>query len=384
MTEATGPVVPIPPGVDAAHRLSYLGSMDQATRPSLLERLRDVENHAAWAEFFTLYGGMIRGYARKLGCSAATADDVTQETLVRLLKRMPGFVYSPGAGHPFRSYLLRIAHGCVVDSFRCEERFAALPGTGTASGETPRCAPTDVPGVAPAEAPDRGDLAWAESVLAEAWRRVSGRVRPETARAFRALAAGALPADLARDMGISRNALDQRKFQVIDRLRREVKVILAETGEVDMPPSLAATIGQAPWARTAPAGQRLTLETGVPPEGQCAHLRYVRGLLESFARPACPGVYLGDATLPDRIAWTALTPGLVTGSEPDSGMRLPHRGVSGRHARFDRAGDGSWHVLDLDSTNGTAVDGRRVASARLLDGSIVQMGDAVLVFLNWE
>jgi pSer/pThr/pTyr-binding forkhead associated (FHA) protein len=65
-------------------------------------------------------------------------------------------------------------------------------------------------------------------------------------------------------------------------------------------------------------------------------------------------------------------------------MRLPHRGVSGQHARLDRAEDGSWHMVDLDSTNGTAVDGRRVTSVRLLDGSVVQMGDAVVVFLSWE
>jgi RNA polymerase sigma-70 factor (ECF subfamily) len=356
--------------------------MDQATRPSLLERLRDVDNHAAWAEFFTLYGGMVRGYARRLGCPAAAADDVTQETLVRLLKRMPGFVYSPGSGHPFRSYLLGIAHGCVVDSFRREGRFVPLPETPT--GGTHQCARAGESGAVSTETPDPGDQAWAESVLAEAWRRVRGRIRPETAGAFRALAAGAAPADIARDLGIARNALDQRKFQVIDRLRREVKTILAGIGEAGMPPSLLAAIGQAPWDEAARDGLRQTFEIGAPPEGQSAHMRFVRGLLESCVRPARPGAYLGDTILPERIAWTALAPGLVAGAAPNTGMRLPRRGVSGQHARFDRTEDGSWLVVDLDSTNGTAVDGRRVASARLLDGSIVQMGDAVLVFLNWD
>ena len=368
--------------VDAACQLSYLGSMDQTTRPSLLESLRDVENHAAWAEFFTLYGGMIRGYARKLGCSTAAADDVTQETVVRLLKRMPGFVYSPEGGHPFRSYLLRIAHGCTVDSFRHEGRFVAL--SATPSGEIRLSTQIGSSGVTPSETPDTGDQAWAESVLAEAWRRVCARIRPETARAFQALAAGTAPAAVARDLGIARNALDQRKFQVIDRLRREVKSILAETGEVDMPPSLATAIGRAPWAETAPAGLRLAFETSTSPEGQCAHLRYVRELLESRVRPPSPGVYLGDATVLGRITWTLLEAGLVVGTAPDTGMRLPHRGVSGQHARLDRAEDGSWHMVDLDSTNGTAVDGRRVTSVRLLDGSVVQMGDAVVVFLSWE
>jgi RNA polymerase sigma-70 factor (ECF subfamily) len=356
--------------------------MDQATRPSLLERLRDVENHAAWAEFFALYGGMIRGYARKLGCSAAAADDVTQETLVRLLKRMPEFVYASGNGHPFRSYLLEIAHGRVVDSFRREGRFTTLPET--PSGEIPVYARAGNSGAALTEAPDAGDLAWAESVLAEAWRRVRGRIRPETARAFRALATGTAPAALARDLGIARNTLDQCKFQVVARLRREVKGILAEAGEVDLPPSLLAAVGQAPWDEAARDGLRQTFETGTPPAGQSAHMRYVQGLLESGARPALPGVYLGDATPPAKITWTVLASGLIAGAAPNTGLRLPHRGVSGQHTRFDRTEDGCWHVVDLGSTSGTAVDGRLVPSARLLDGSIVQMGEAVLVFVNWE
>lgn len=52
-------------------------------------------------------------------------------------------------------------------------------------------------------------------------------------------------------------------------------------------------------------------------------------------------------------------------------------GVSRRHARFERVGD-QWHVADLDSMNGTYVDGVRVDRAPVVTGSRVLLGDSVL------
>ena len=48
--------------------------------------------------------------------------------------------------------------------------------------------------------------------------------------------------------------------------------------------------------------------------------------------------------------------------------------ASARHARIERRGDGVW-VQDLDSTNGTYVNGARVAGAQRLDsGDILRVG----------
>jgi hypothetical protein len=53
--------------------------------------------------------------------------------------------------------------------------------------------------------------------------------------------------------------------------------------------------------------------------------------------------------------------------------------ASARHARIESRGDGVW-VQDLDSTNGTYVNGTRVAGAQRLDpGDVLRVGETDLV-----
>ena len=75
----------------------------------------------------------------------------------------------------------------------------------------------------------------------------------------------------------------------------------------------------------------------------------------------------------------------ISGIYPDVDL-TPHGGeeggVSRRHARLIHAGD-SWYVLDLDSTNGTYVNGTQIASqvqVPIQDGDRISFGDAALVF----
>ena len=53
--------------------------------------------------------------------------------------------------------------------------------------------------------------------------------------------------------------------------------------------------------------------------------------------------------------------------------------VSRRHARFERGPGGQWQVIDLGSSNGTFVNGRRGEVATLNDGDVVSMGPHRLV-----
>ena len=54
--------------------------------------------------------------------------------------------------------------------------------------------------------------------------------------------------------------------------------------------------------------------------------------------------------------------------------------VSRRHAELRRSGAGDWTIVDLGSTNGVKVNGRRVASARLSPGDQVTVGSTTFTF----
>ena len=69
----------------------------------------------------------------------------------------------------------------------------------------------------------------------------------------------------------------------------------------------------------------------------------------------------------------------TAGRHPDADIFLDDVTVSRRHADFLRAGS-SFEVKDLGSLNGTYFDGTRIDSARLSDGSEVQVGKFRLTF----
>src|SRR5262249_52941712 len=51
------------------------------TRASLLVRIRDARDAAAWGEFVDLYAPLVHGFARRQGLQDADAADLTQDVL---------------------------------------------------------------------------------------------------------------------------------------------------------------------------------------------------------------------------------------------------------------------------------------------------------------
>lgn len=104
-----------------------------------------------------------------------------------------------------------------------------------------------------------------------------------------------------------------------------------------------------------------------------------RLLLRTVGRFSAFGVGLRDAWRRERLPGLQLPEagsGLLTiGRLPGSGLRLSDSSVSRAHAELRREG-GGWVLYDLGSTNGTHVNGRRVAGAvRVRPGDQVRFGD---------
>jgi len=59
---------------------------------------------------------------------------------------------------------------------------------------------------------------------------------------------------------------------------------------------------------------------------------------------------------------------------------LPDPNISRRHAELRRTPDGGWEIVDLNSTNGTKVNGRRLPASRLRDGDQVTLGTTTFRF----
>ncbi len=73
-----------------------------------------------------------------------------------------------------------------------------------------------------------------------------------------------------------------------------------------------------------------------------------------------------------------LTPPSIVGRGSDTDISINHPSISRRHCQFHLNPEGALIVRDLNSTNGTYIDDKRVTSATLMNGDCIQLGAVTL------
>ena len=68
------------------------------TQPSLLVRIRDVNDQLAWHRFVEVYAPLLYRYGRRQGLQDADAADLTQEIFRRVVRAMESFDYDRQQG----------------------------------------------------------------------------------------------------------------------------------------------------------------------------------------------------------------------------------------------------------------------------------------------
>jgi RNA polymerase sigma-70 factor (ECF subfamily) len=139
-----------------------------ATRQSLLERLRDLNDHDSWREFFSIYGKLIYRAAIKAGLSHDEAEEVLQETIIGVARRMETFRYEPETCS-FKGWLMHLTRCRVIDCLRKRRTQALLLPFEH----------EDIPEVAAADAFERMWLEeWRQNLLNVADQRVRRKINP--------------------------------------------------------------------------------------------------------------------------------------------------------------------------------------------------------------
>ena len=99
--------------------------MEHSTHASLLSRLSQGDDQAAWSEFHDRYRDLVIGFARRAGLQAIDCEDVAQQVFINLMQSMQDFRYDPAKGM-FRSYLKTAVFHAVFQLVRRSRSELAL------------------------------------------------------------------------------------------------------------------------------------------------------------------------------------------------------------------------------------------------------------------
>jgi RNA polymerase sigma-70 factor (ECF subfamily) len=201
------------------------------TRVSLLARLgQDPTDQAAWDEFVERYGRHIYRWCRQWRLQDADAEDVTQDILAKLARKLRDFAYDPSRS--FRGWLKTIAHHAWRDFVdgRCrvpaagDSQLWELLQTLEAREDLVR----------------KLEEAFDLELLEAAKVRVRLRVAPHTWEAFRLVALEGVPAaEVAGRVGLQVAMVYVAKSKVQKMLQQEIRDL--EAGSEPLPPEAPGT-----------------------------------------------------------------------------------------------------------------------------------------------
>jgi RNA polymerase sigma-70 factor (ECF subfamily) len=189
-----------------------------ATRPSLLVRIRDAGDGQAWSQFVRVYSPLVYRYVRRRGLQDADAADVTQDVLRTVTRSIERFDYDRRKGS-FRSWLMSVARTRLCDFLADRGRHA------TGSGETGVHRLLE-------EQPDAADEeeAWEQEYRRCLFDRAAEQVRNEfqdsTWQAFwQTNVKGKDTKQVARSLNMTVGAVYIARSRVLARLRKQIEQI---------------------------------------------------------------------------------------------------------------------------------------------------------------
>lgn len=190
---------------------------DVRTRASLLARLRNAEDEAAWSQFVAIYTPLIFGFCRGRGLSETDAGDVAQEVLKAVVRAIPRFEYEPRRSS-FRNWLFTVVRSKLNSFFAAQARQPRLAGETTLEQFVANEPDTELE--------ERWQRDYQENLVRWAAGRIQGEFQTSTWNAFWRTAMRGEPVEtVAGELGLTLNAIYIARARVTNRLRQTIQNI---------------------------------------------------------------------------------------------------------------------------------------------------------------
>jgi RNA polymerase sigma factor (sigma-70 family) len=192
------------------------------TRPSLMLRLLNARDEAAWTEFLAIYEPLILRLLRKHNLQDSDARDVCQQVLAAVACDLDQWK-SDGAAASFRRWLSQIARHRVI-KFLTRQRPWAVATGGTDAHELMAAQPDSQESLTA-----EFEVEYRQQLLLCAAAQIRGEFRESTWLAFwKTCIDGRGVADVADELGMTAGNVYVARSRIMARLRTRVTELQAE------------------------------------------------------------------------------------------------------------------------------------------------------------
>ncbi len=192
------------------------------TRASLVLRLRDREDHDAWADFVVDYGSMLYRFVRSRGLQDADAADLVQDVMRSVGTAIGRLDYAKEKGG-FRAWLFTITRNKLSTYFEKRKRI------GPTANDTAQFELLSNKSSGSNELDQRWELEHQRQLAAEAMEKLKPTIDANTWSAFELTAIEGVSADDAgKRIGMSKGAVYVARSRVTAKLRSDIQARLDE------------------------------------------------------------------------------------------------------------------------------------------------------------
>ena len=186
------------------------------TSYTLIHRIKDRYDEAAWEEFVEIYRRYIYMVIRHMEIDMDTTEELTQSILIKLWQKLPEINFIQGNAK-FRTWLSKVIYNSVVDHQRSVKRSPNLTELNETHGID-------------SQINKMMDTEWENYIANLALERVKTSFSGKAIEVFEMTRTGKSLEEISIKLDIKQDSVYRLKNRVIGRLKREVNLLRHDLG----------------------------------------------------------------------------------------------------------------------------------------------------------
>ena len=190
---------------------------ERQTRLTLIQKMQDGCNEAAWQEFVTIYRNYLYVVVRNMNVGHHDAEEIVQTVFTKVWDKIKGFQYLPEKGK-FRHWLCSITRNTVIDYFRSRKGKPHLDNSEYADENIPAEEGITIP-----EVETMAEKEWVNYLANLALDMVKNEFSGSAVESFIAHVQGKSIQEISKEMNIAENTVYVNCNRVKERIRKKIR-----------------------------------------------------------------------------------------------------------------------------------------------------------------